>query len=195
MMPDSQVSYEDDATLIQWAKSGDPQSFGILYERYASDIYRFIRAQVPDNLEAEDLTATVFMKAWDALGRYREQGFPFSSFLYRIARTTLVDHWRKKKKEIPTSGYPLDELEDGLKSSQGNPQMQPDVQLLWQVLHRLPEDYRVVLVYRFLNELSPREIARLMGKSEGAVRVTQHRALKAARKLLVEVGVKHDKDK
>lgn len=193
-MPDSQVSNDDDATLIQRAKSGDPQSFGVLYERYANDIFRFVRAQIPDHLEAEDLTATVFLKAWDALGRYREQGYPFSSFLYRIARTTLVDRWRKQKKEIPTSGHPLDDYEDGLKSSQGNPQLRPDSQALWQVLHKLPEDYRVVLVYRFLNELSPLEIARIMGKSEGAVRVLQHRALRTARKLLVEAGVKHEQD-
>jgi len=192
MMPDLKVSYEDDATLIQRAKSGDPQSFGVLYERYASDIYRFIRAQIPDDLEAEDLTATVFMKAWNALGRYREQGFPFSAFLYRIARTSLVDRWRKQKTEIPTSGSPLDDFEDGFKSSQDHVQRASDAQVLWQVLHKLPEDYRVVLVYRFMNELSPREIARVMGKSEGAVRVLQHRALKVARKLLVEIGVKHE---
>lgn len=192
-MPDIQGSYENDATLIQRAKSGDPQSFGVLYERYANDIYRFIRAQIPDDLEAEDLTATVFMKAWDALGRYKEQGFPFSAFLYRIARTTLVDRWRKQKKEIPTSAHPLDDFDEGMESSQGNPQIGSDAQVLWQVLHKLPEDYRVVLVYRFINELSPQDIARLMGKSEGAVRVTQHRALRAARKLLVEIGVKHEK--
>ena len=193
-MPDSQVSYEDDATLIQRAKSGDSFAFGVLYERYANDIYRFIRAQIPDDLEAEDLTATVFLKAWGALERYREQGFPFSSFLYRIARTTLVDRWRKQKKEIPTSEYPLEDVGDEFASVQGNPQARFEAQVLMQVLQKLPEDYRIVLVYRFINALSPREIAGLMGKSEGAVRVTQYRALRAARELLVEAGVKHESE-
>ncbi len=191
-MPKSKVSNEDDAILIKRAKSGDPQSFGVLYERYATDIYRFIRAQIPDQLEAEDLTANTFLKAWDGLRRYRERGFPFSSFLYRIARNTLIDHWRKQNREIQSSGLIFADLENEPSGSRGNPQNRIELQVFWQVIHELPENYRTVLVYRFINDLNPREIAAIMGKSVGSVRVLQHRALKAARKLIVEVDIFHE---
>jgi RNA polymerase sigma-70 factor (ECF subfamily) len=185
-MPDPRISKEGDAALVQEAKRGDEQSFGVLYERYAADIYRFLRAQLPDNLEAEDLTAEVFLKAWDAMGRFRERGFPFSAFLYKIARNTLIDHWRKQKRVLQESSLQPEGIEGFANGNISNPDPELETSSVQQVLRKLPEDYRMVLVYRFINQLTPAEIAAIMNRSEGAVRVLQHRALRAARKLLVE---------
>ena len=86
-----------DAQLIKWAQNGDVNAFGDLYERYATPIFRFIYSQTAHRLDAEDLTAEIFLKAWQALPRYKDQGFSFAPFLFRIARNTLIDSRRKRK--------------------------------------------------------------------------------------------------
>ena len=178
-MPDSRTPLVADSVLVKQAKSGDIEAFGALYERYARDIYRFLRAQLSDDLEAEDLTSEVFLRAWLSVGRYRERGFAFSAFLFKIARNALIDHWRKVNKtdrhqEIETVEGALVDPGDRVERNQ-------DLQDLRVVLAELREDYRSVLVLRFINGLSPKEIAPILGRSEGAVRVLQHRALSVAR--------------
>ena len=184
-MPDSGSPILDDSTLIQQSKSGNVYAFGILYERYATDIYRFLRAQLPESHEAEDLTSEVFIKAWISLNRYRERGYPFSAYLYKIARNTLIDHWRKKRKEnrpivMEVSHVNLDDPRHIFEQNQ-------ELQELWLVLGRLREDYRSVLVLRFINGLAPGDIAAIMGRSEGAVRVLQHRALAVLRQKILRL--------
>jgi RNA polymerase sigma-70 factor (ECF subfamily) len=181
-MLDSQAPLLDDAALVEQAKSGETEAFGVLYERYAASIYRFLCAQLPDDFEAEDLTAEVFLRAWGSLHRYRERGFPFSTFLFKVARNALIDHWRKTRLDPRRS---LDELGDLPARVLGPGELLigvQDRQDLREALAGLREDYRLVLVLRFINELSSLEVSRVMGRSEGAVRVLQHRALQALRK-------------
>ena len=180
-MPDSQASKVDDPTLVKQAKSGDVGAFGTLYERYAADIYRFVRAQLPDSMEAEDLTSEVFFRAWGALWRYRERGYSFSAFLYKIARNALIDHWRKLGKEGSSPRLGMDEVTNPLVDPGERYAQEQEIQVLWRVLSTMREDYRAVLVLRFINGLTPREISPILGRSEGAVRVLQHRALAAIR--------------
>jgi RNA polymerase sigma-70 factor (ECF subfamily) len=186
-MPDSQAPPFDDAALVERAKSGESEAFGVLYERYASRIFRFLCAQLPDDFEAEDLTTEVFLRAWGSLRRYRERGYPFSTYLFKIARNALIDHWRKTRLDPRHS---LDELGD-LPARVLEPGelviRAQDRQDLRKVLAGLREDYRLVLVLRFINGLSPLEVSHVMGRSEGAVRVLQHRALKALRKKSLEI--------
>ena len=170
--------------LLQEAQAGNPDAYGQLYELYAPVVFRFLFAHLDDRMDAEDLTVEVFLRTWRSLNTYRDQGVPFAAFLFRIARNALIDHYRRTRKvEQPLS------LEEELVS---DPQAEPgeavlenlERQEIRQILDKLREDYRTVLILRFLSDLSPEETAQIMGKSTGAVRVLQYRALAALRKLL-----------
>ena len=174
-----------DAPLIERAKAGDVEAFGELYERYAADIFRFLASQMGSRLDAEDLTEDVFLRAWRYLPRYTDQGYPFSAYLYRIARNAVAEFYRKARK---TSNVSVDNVVLKDEAHTSNPKQMlsttQEHQALYEALEELREDYRQVLILRFINGLSSGEIAEAMGKSEGAVRILQHRALKSLRKVL-----------
>lgn len=175
----------DDVQLLKIAKEGEPEAFGELYERYAQVIFRFFYANLNNRFDAEDLTEEVFLRALRSLPKYRDQGFPFPAFLFRIAQNALVDHYRRSGRsalDVSTDEdiQIRDEKPDPAESAAKNLQNQE----LRKVLDQLREDYRNVLVLRFLNDLSPEETAQVMDRSVGAVRVLQHRALAALRNLL-----------
>jgi len=183
-MPESQARLMDDAALVKQAQTGDAEAFGCLYDRYATGIYRFLFVQLPDHYEAEDLTSEVFIKAWRSLPRYRERGYPFSTYLFKIARNALIDYWRKEKHKATHSEDRLVSIADG-SSNPGDQLVQMDeLEEIRMALGKLRVDYRSVLVLRFINGFSSRETANIMRRSEGAVRVLQHRALKAIRERL-----------
>jgi len=175
----------EDAQLIQKAKDGDVEAFGELYERYTEPVFRFIYSQTSHRLDAEDLTADVFLRAWQSLPRYKERGFSFSAYLFRIARNVLIDNRRKRR---PVDVVSEDEIMNLPDTMTTNPSALLSTKMqhreLVTILDQLREDYRTVLVLRFLNELSPEETSEVMGRSVGAVRVLQHRALSTLRKLI-----------
>lgn len=175
----------DDVQLLKIAKEGEPEAFGELYERYSQVIFRFFYANLNNRYDAEDLTEEVFLRALRSLPKYRDQGFPFPAFLFRVAQNALVDHYRRSGRsahDVSTDEeiQIRDDKPDPSDSATKNLQQQE----LRQVLEQLREDYRNVLVLRFLNDLTPEETAQVMDRSVGAVRVLQHRALAALRNLL-----------
>jgi RNA polymerase sigma-70 factor (ECF subfamily) len=173
-----------DIQLVQLAQGGDADAFGSLFERHAPAIFRYLYAHMDNREDAEDLTEEVFLRVWRSLSNYREQGSPFVAYLFRVARNALIDFYRRSqhaKNQIS--------LEDGMFSEDGADPgdvvlNKIDNQEVRNLLSQLREEYRTVLVLRFLGDLSPDETAQVMGKSAGAVRVLQHRALAALRKLL-----------
>jgi RNA polymerase sigma-70 factor, ECF subfamily len=183
-------SEHDDALLILSAKHGDADAFGELYERYADTIFRFIYSQTSDRLDAEDITAEVFLRAWKSLSRYKEQGYSFSAYLFRIARNVLIDSRRKRRAAGVITDDEIVNMPD-IMLPEPSVMVSSRIQHteLVSILEQLREDYRTVLVLRFLNELSPEETSQVMGRSVGAVRVLQHRALSALRKLIPSQGL------
>ena len=183
-MPDWQEV--DESQLIKRAKDGEVEAFGELYERHLQPVFRFIYSRMNNRLDAEDLAEEVFIRVWRSLPNFEDQGVPFIAFLMRVARNALIDFHRR-----PVHSQPPVYLEENIVS---DPQPDPgdlvldnlEHQELKKTLAQLKEDYRVVLVLRYLSELSPDEIAQVMGRSSGAVRVLQHRALTALRNLLEE---------
>lgn len=175
-----------DAQLVKRAKHGDSDAFGELHDYYVDAIYNFLASRMSDPLDAEDLTGEVFLRAWRSLKNYRQKGYPFSAYLFRIARNLLIDHYRQAQREDKD----LVETEDigSVKGAEKSPDAiiatKQEHQQLRRYLDSIREDYRDVLVLRFLSGLSPDETAKVMQRSSGAVRVLQHRALAALRKQL-----------
>jgi RNA polymerase sigma-70 factor, ECF subfamily len=171
----------DDEQIINKVKNGDAEAFGILYEQYAEMIFRYVYSHLENRLDAEDLTEEIFVRAWRALPKYDERGLPFSAFLFRIARNSLIDYYRQKK---PLQS--IDEIE--IQSSQVGPEEAAEQNFenmdLKNTIGQLREDYRNVVIFRFMNGLSPEETAEIMQRSVGAIRVLQHRALAMLRELL-----------
>ena len=173
----------DDARLIERAKRGEVEAFGCLYERYLESIYRYIRTRVAEDRTAEDLTETVFLRSFESLSRYKEKGLRFSAFLYQIARNLLVDHYRQKEEELPLES--ADQISVSPSRIDDIIVIQDQVDRLRVGLEALPEEYREIIRLRVLLELSTTECAEWIGRSEGAVRVLLHRAMKALKRQVV----------
>lgn len=168
------VSSLDDEALVERAQN-DPELFGELYRRYANEIERFIRSRVSDSMLAEDITSKVFSKAMVALPRY--SGGPFRAWLYRIARNTIIDEYRRQR---PTT--PIDDL------SIRDSAPQPDdvvasadaAARLHAALDTLKPQHREIVRLR-LHGLTISEIANRMQMSENAVKSAQRRAFMTLR--------------
>jgi len=174
---------KDETLFIKKAKKGEADAFGWLYDKYVSQIYRFIFLKVGVKQEAEDITHQVFLNAWMNIASYEERGHPFSSWLYRIANNAVIDYYRGRKniQSLETTAgenlQELPELEKNLDKLQ-------DLKLVQAALARLESDQQNVLIMKFIDDLSNKEIAATLNKSEGAIRVIQHRALKQLKKNL-----------
>ncbi len=177
-MPERQF---DDVQVIKQVRDGDAEAYGMLYEQYAEVIFRYVYSHLEGRLDAEDLTEEIFLRAWRALPKYDERGLPFSAFLFRIARNSLIDYYRQHK-----SVQSIEDME--LQSHEAGPEEMVDTHIeshhLRDTIAKLREDYRNVLIFRFLSGLSPEETAQVMQRSVGAVRVLQHRALSALKDLM-----------
>ena len=177
-------SKSDLSFLVTRAKSGDADAFSHLYERYLTPIFRFIYFRVKRREDVEDLTQTVFMKAWNALPDFQERGSPFSSWLYAIARNAVIDHWRKKEDIIfDNQADTLRHIED--KDKAANPfsvvEKEEKKRAVRQAIGTLTDDQQEIVILKFIEDLSNKEIAEVTAKTEEAVRQLQCRALKELR--------------
>ncbi len=179
---------QEDLALIERAKEGDAEAFGKIYERYAGAIYRYFYARLNDAQDAEDLLGDVFLSTWRSLAEYRPvKEVPFRVFLFRIARNRLVDFYRKQSHRYNDVIIDEDIHEISDETTTTEDQEKIAKVEMQDLMTELREDYRTVIELRFYGGLSPSETAQVMGKSEGAIRVLQHRALKAFHKLFVKV--------
>lgn len=167
-----------ESELIQRAVSGDPDAFATLYDTYIEQIYRFIYFRVGDELTAEDLTSQVFIKAWDNLSSYQMRGLPFSAWLFRIARNSVIDYYRTFREttslefEAVAKPDPEGDVDERIER-----QLQAEEVRL--ALQKLTEDQRQVLTLRFIEGFSTEEVAQVLGKRPGAIRALQMRGLQA----------------
>lgn len=174
---------ESDNFLIERAITHDRAAFTTLYDRYVDRVYRHVRYRLSDRTEAEDITQEVFVRAWKAIPRYRRTGAPFLAWLTTIAHNLIVDSYRRSGRttSLEKTGLPEQVDEINLEAVVESTLSREKVR---DAILKLKDDRRRVTMMRFIDGLSYREIARAMNKSEGAVRVTQHRALQELRKLL-----------
>jgi len=174
---------QDEESLVQRAKHRDPEAFARLYEAYFDKIYRYVALKIGNGTEAEDMTQQVFLKALRSISSFRWRGIPFSAWLFRIAHNQVVDYFRKKAKRVTV---PIDKLP--VIASDDNPQLMAerrvDIEQLVSATGQLTEAQREVISLRFAGELPVAEVARIMGKSQGAVKALQHSAIVALRRTL-----------
>ncbi|MBN2096123.1 sigma-70 family RNA polymerase sigma factor [Candidatus Peregrinibacteria bacterium] len=167
--------------LVERAKRGDAEAFAQIYDELVKPVYRYIYYRVEDVI-AEDLTEETFLKVWQNLKKYKKGKNPFSSWVFRIAHNLVVDHYRQNK----TTEMIEETMADTKREN--NPHQQADLKLtqirLRKVIRHLPDNYQEVIILKYINELDNKEIADTIGKSEGAVRTIQFRALERLRSLL-----------
>jgi len=172
---------QDEKELVERARHRDQEAFAQLYEKHFDKIYRYVRLKIGNETEAEDMTQQVFLNALQSISSFKWKGVPFSSWLFRIAHNQVVDYFRKNK----STTVPLDE---SLVSSSDNPQSATerklDIEQLILATKQLTEAQREVISLRFAGELPIAQVAKAMGKSQGAVKALQHSAVVALRKIL-----------
>lgn len=174
----------DDAELVALVKAGDADAFGVLYERYLDRIYRYLRLRIGNDHDAEDLTETVFVRTFQAIKRYEERGWPFSAYLYQVARNVLADHYRTRKhttsleslEPMDSKATPVDELVVHRER----------LDLVKEALTELPNDYQEVIRLRVILKMPTAAVAKWLNRSEGAVRVLLYRALRKLRDAVAE---------
>ena len=174
---------DGEQNLIRDAIRGEALAFGSLYDYYQPKIYRFVLIKVGRREEAEDLTHEVFKSAWESMGGYKNLGFPFSSWLYRIARNQITDHWRGRKEEASLENIDQ-EYFVAPASLQFDLTHKMEVERVKDAIGRLKPEYQDVVIMRFVEDLPVKDVAVALEKSEGAVKLLQHRAIKELKILL-----------
>jgi RNA polymerase sigma-70 factor (ECF subfamily) len=182
---------EEEKGFIEQAQNGDSAAFGVLYDRYAERIYRFIFLKTGHKSDAEDLLHEVFLAGWRTIHGYELRGgIPFTSWLYRIAGNRVIDWYRTRKStssldemmesntfpiELASTGHTalLEALDRGLA-----------MDAVIKGIRALNETEQTILLMRYVEDLSPEEVGHATGKTAGAVRLIQHRALTKLKKNL-----------
>lgn len=172
--------------IYERARALDEEALATIYDAYSDRIYRYIYHRVGDPDVAEDLTALTFTKMLEAIHSGREWRTSFSGWLYRIAHNLVVDHFRAKGRAhhvsldtgLPLHAKEVDPFEEAVRSLQRD--------ALREAISQLTEDQATVIVMRFLEGCSIAEVAKAMGKTEGAVKALQFRAVGRLRRLLTK---------
>jgi RNA polymerase sigma-70 factor (ECF subfamily) len=166
---------DDDERLLVEAAQRDPSRFAELYERHFERVYAYVVYRVRDRDAAEDLTAEVFHKALANLGRYEWRGAPFGAWLVRIAANAIVDRLKRTSREVVDSGR----VPEG--STEPDATAVEDWAIVFRLIQDLPADQRTVVVARYIEERSIKEVAAQLNRSEGAIKQLQLRALQTLR--------------
>lgn len=160
--------------------------FEELYDRYFEPVNRYLRYRMDSTWDADDLTTAVFMKALEKFDKYRGDG-PFAAWIFRIAHNIYVDYFRGRR-EYATHDAML-ELAAGAEAGPEEQLLQgEELKKLRQLLRNLLPDYRDVVALRYAGDLRFSQIGEVLGKSESAVRMLHHRALKQLRRSYVSEG-------
>jgi RNA polymerase sigma-70 factor (ECF subfamily) len=187
----SAVLETDDRGLITSAAAGDTQAFGVLYERHSPRVIRHAYFLTGDPVLAEDITAQVFLKAFEAMPRYQERGVPFTAWLLRITCNLVINYKKSSKNGVHAQLPETLEADRREHSPENSCESKLDGERVWREVKKLPNDQRQVIVMRFVDDMGYPDIADILGKSVGAVRVIQFRALANLRHMMNDGLVVH----
>ncbi len=171
---------------VERAKS-DPAAFGQLYDRYAGQIYRFVRARVRDDGLAEDITAEVFLSALRHIKSYQDQGRPFSCWLYRIAVNAVASHYRNQRSPLSLDEHldVVSPLLDPLDEVVGRER----IRTVWEAVDRLPTQQRAAMILKFSEDMTMEDVGAVLGKTPAAAKLLIYRAMQRLRRELVPASL------
>lgn len=177
-----------DKQVLSRLKNRDKETFIAVYDANVKEINRFVYFKIGNREEANDLTSMIFLKAWNHIqNKTLEDAKTLRALLYKIARNTIIDHYRDSGNKLIASlddeDNQIEVIDDSLESGERIDQ-EADLEKIRRQLPFLKEEYREVIIMRFINDLSLEEIAEISGKKKGNVRVLLHRALNALRELV-----------
>lgn len=183
---DQDVDQTEVWSWVARAQQGDSEAFGLVYRRYAFTVYKFINARVKHIPTAEDLTGDVFLRAFRRIGQVQWQGRDLAAWLLTIARNVITDHFKSRKNSEVT--LPVFEFECPEPGPEGAPEDMVANHLnnltLVAAVMKLTPPQRAVIEMRFLRQMSTRETADALGKTVGAVKAAQNRAVKVLAEIL-----------
>lgn len=181
----SRMPLTNERQLVLQAQAGNSEAFGQLYDAYMERIYRFVYFRVEDQQTAEDITSQVFLKAWNNLDRFQFSRTPYLAWLYTIAHNAVIDHYRTRKVTTALDDVQLSQP-DHSEAVENDIDLTVEMQSVKSALQTLTDDQQKVLTLKFIEGMSNNEIARHLGKREGAIRALQMRGLQALAKQLEE---------
>jgi RNA polymerase sigma-70 factor (ECF subfamily) len=162
------------------------EQFSQIYDQYIEKIYRFVYLKVNSQEVAEDITSKVFMKSWEA---FNSQGADIknpSAFLYQVARNSVIDYYRQKGRTNVVSTDAVAELADVGTTIENKAILNADVAMVKTAIQKLKKDYQDVLIWHYLEDMPIGQIAEMINKKEGNVRVILHRGLKDLKDIIKE---------
>jgi len=160
------------------------EQFSQIYDQYIEKIYRFVYLKVSSQDVAEDITSRVFMKGWEVFGT---QGLDIKNpgaFLYKIARNLVIDYYRQKARTNVVSVEALPQLADNGTTVYDKAVLNSEIKLVKKAMNSLKKDYQDVLIWYYLDDMATSQIAKILDKKEGAVRVMLHRGLRDLKELI-----------
>lgn len=192
MTDESKTKNKEIESLVKKVQEGDQNAFAKVYDILIDQVYRYVFYRVNDE-EAEDIVENAFLKVWENIKKYRqEEGKSFSAWVFRIAHNLVVDHYRAAKDrefdELDLNMADENREHNPIKTTENTIQQK----VLKVALNKLKSPYKEVIIYKFINELSNQEVAEILDKNEGSLRVLQFRALGMLKKELEALGVKYD---
>lgn len=180
---------EDVIALVDRARDGDHEAFASLYDRYVERVYRFIVYRVGgDSALAEDITSEVFLRALRKIKGFTWQGRDVGAWFLTIARNLVLDHFKSGRHRLESVGFEAPQaggIGDEVVDAEDEALSRISQKDLYKAISQLGNEQQEVIYWRFLQGYSVNEAAAAMGKSDGAIKALQYRAVKALYKLVV----------
>lgn len=177
-----------ETNAVSLAAAGDAGAFSYLYEQHVKRIYNYIYYRTGSEVEAEDLTARVFHRAFGRIDRYVDKGVPFSAWLYRIAHNLTANWYRDTQRRRELSLDDSFDLPQQGELPERTLEENQEKEYLLAAIRRLPADRQQLLLLKYLEDLSNNQIAKIMGRTEGAIKSLYHRSLISLREELKKGG-------
>lgn len=174
------------AALVDLARAGDCEAFGVLYDHYHPSVYRFIYYRVSNQATAEDLLSETFFRALRSMSSFQWQGKAFGAWLMTIARNLVVDHYKAGRTRLEMTTDDLSAHEEVQEGPEDEVLARLTNDILREALSALPAEQQECLVLRFLSGQSIAETALALGRTEGAIKQLQMRAVRNLAKLMPE---------
>ncbi len=162
------------------------EQFGQIYDQYIDKIYRFVYLKVNSQEIAEDITSKVFIRGWEAFQNPKEEIKNPGAFLYQIARNAVVDHYREKGRTNVISADASPEIADPGTDAQDKAVLSADINIIKKGIQKLEKEHQDIIIWHYLEDMPIANIAKLLDKPAGTVRVMLHRGLKDLKDIIQE---------